>query len=331
MHQRNVDSITWTEWMEQLLLHQAGNCKGYIWQQKRALQQMAMFAETPAMVSHDTIIKIRAMLIERVQRNEITPDTANTNLRAIRTQCGLMEDLGIISRYPFPRRTKVMLKTQKKEFSDKYHVTKEEANLIFARADKEFAESHGLRGRFKAFRMRALAWLLFHSGLRAGEILWLRREDVDHARRIVSIIPRREHGLKTPSSHAKIAMPPACADVIQEWEAYLSGTECGYDYLFPQMTQNKPWISGASGYRPHEQLADLVERAGVDRIRVTMRHGRHTVATVLEANGLSDKQIQRQLRHSNTQTQLHYQHRDVEYLKQIAEGINYRKPEERIA
>jgi integrase len=97
-------------------------------------------------------------------------------------------------------------------------------------------------------------------------------------------------------------------------------------WLIPNVYRTGPWVGGSPGHDPLDQLQALGRRAGVPGL--TFQSLRHSWATHAEsAWGLTDGQIQRILRHTNTRTQWHYRHAERNNLRAIAEGISFDGPE----
>lgn len=246
------------------------------------------------------------------------------------------------------------------------HLSADELDRILAQADAEAAEPFaggvGLQGaeppgrknwcynRWKALRRRALVYLLVGTGLRKMEALCLRWSDVD-LDRLKANVTGRDSRPKTPASCQPVYFPRQVAAVLRQWQEIphpLRGKSqktnpksqmgktpgvyaCGSpgEFVFPQLSKDRPWVNGDSRYRPLEDLRRLAARAGVEGFTL---HGlRHSWATHAESRwGLTVPQIQRQLRHSSPLTQLHYRHADdVNLANLMAEkSLRVVRPEE---
>lgn len=191
--------------------------------------------------------------------------------------------------------------------------TEAEVMAILAQADQEAMELQGPAG-WRAKRLRAFAYTLIYLGARRNEVLGLRVADVDFADRLILIRPNERRKLKTKASKAVLPAPPKLIEVLAAWVP-----ETGSDWLFPGLRRMGPWLSGAVGYKPSEQLKLLGERARVKNF--TALSARHTFATLAEGWGWGEAMIQRFLRHSTPITQRHYRHADLAQMSQAADRI----------
>jgi integrase len=137
--------------------------------------------------------------------------------------------------------------------------------------------------------MFAIAALL---GLRAGEILGLRAEDVDLARRLLNIRQTAWYGTiqtcKTKSSEDALPIPSALAEMLKEWMAthpagLLFLNRRGRPYTAEKVVQKRLW--------------PILDELGI--VRAGFHAFRHMHATLLLDGGASPKVTQRQLRHSD--------------------------------
>lgn len=283
---------------------------------RRVLGLLKEEFDHPASVSIDGIVRIR----ERLLAKGLETVSVNSTLRIMRVQCGLLYDMSLISFHPFKTRSSLLLRERRIDREKKKrHLSIEEVSAVFRQADKEFAAATGIRGRFTAGRLRALIYLLAYTGVRAGEALHMRRQDVQWERRIISINDD-VHRLKTAASCAEVGIAERGLSVLFEWSAFLQ--DMGYSYLFPLLERDSPWVDGTQAFRPAGMMRDLGDRAGVRD--VTPKAWRHTVGTHLRQRfRASAEQVQTHLRHSNVRTQEHYDHRDEENLRRIADLIQY--------
>jgi integrase len=181
--------------------------------------------------------------------------------------------------------------------------------------------------RWRAHRTYALVSVFAYSGLRRNEGLYLRTEDLDFAGRMILVHPGR-HRLKTEGSAAPVPMAEELAAILLGWLPQLSvaglppGPERDPGWIFPNFERTGPWRGGSKGYRPIDRLKRLGVRAGVENL--TFLSLRHSWATHAESLwGLSDLQIARVLRHTNTRTQTGYRHPDLPNLRDKVRGISF--------
>jgi integrase len=137
------------------------------------------------------------------------------------------------------------------------------------------------------------------SGLRVGELLGLKWEDVDFKQNAIHIqrsIVKQKIGLpKTEASQKPIPMNREVAKALRLWKM--------------KTTYNRPddWVyaspvtHGKQPYWPNSIYRVYIKPAA-DRIGLTKRFGwhtfRHTFGTILIANGVNPKVIQELLRHA---------------------------------
>lgn len=170
-------------------------------------------------------------------------------------------------------------------------------------------------------RLHALAAVWAFCGLRRDEALRLRVEDVDLPARVVHVRP---HGrrLKTKASAAPVPVPEALASILAEWIPRAES-----EWVFPGSTRRGPWVGGGAGRRAGDQLRAAAEAIGLRD--VTPHVLRHSLATSLAHRGLSPRQLQLILRHSNQETQRLYVHPDEPALVGLMAGFDWGAPARR--
>ena len=148
--------------------------------------------------------------------------------------------------------------------------------------------------------LRTMIELDAFTGLRRGELIGLRWEDVDfeslvlHVRR--SVVAMVEGGPKTEASQKDVPLDAQLADCLFAWKQRSVYTQPG-DWVFasPHMKGRQPyWPSTLWRYygRP------AVKRAKVGK-NVSYHTFRHTFGTLLNANGENPKVVQELLRHAS--------------------------------
>jgi len=138
------------------------------------------------------------------------------------------------------------------------------------------------------------------SGLRAGEVLALQRDDIDFERRVLRVRRSVWYGhvqsVKTKTSRAPVAMPLILAEILREYmatwklnpEGFLFVNRKGRPYSANKVVEYGLW-----------PVLDALEipRAGM--------HGfRHAHASLLIDVGSNPKVTQQQMRHSDSRTTL---------------------------
>lgn len=167
-------------------------------------------------------------------------------------------------------------------------------------------------------RLHALTATVAFTGLRKMEALCLEVEDVDLARGVLWVSPRRR--LKTEASAAPVPIPAELAETLAGWLP-----ECGGRWVFPGNRRRGPWTGGSREHNALGTLRAAGREAGVPD--VGFHALRHTLAKLMVHRfGLSADQARSVLRHSSTATtEAHYLHRDdLACLRQIAAAIRFR-------
>jgi integrase len=173
-------------------------------------------------------------------------------------------------------------------------------------------------------RYRALVYLAAYSGLRAGELVALRRQHVDLMRRTVSVVEQvqyidRHYVVAPPKSTAgrrSVALPRLVAD---ELEAHLHG-------LPDQSVEGLVFSAPEGGYLHVENFRKrvwlpAVEQAGVAPLR--LHDLRHTCASLAIAAGADVKVLQRMLGHASAALTLdRYGHLMPGQAESVAERLD---------
>jgi len=139
------------------------------------------------------------------------------------------------------------------------------------------------------------------TGLRRSELFALKWSDVDFEAREIrlsrGIVHQVVGEMKTEASRKPVSMEPELAGLLDAWKAQskYSGPN---DWVFAS-----PDSGGIKPYWPENVLRrhirPALERAGITKL-VGFHTFRHTLATVLKANGEDVKTVQEILRHANS-------------------------------
>jgi site-specific recombinase XerD len=157
-------------------------------------------------------------------------------------------------------------------------------------------------------RDRAILEMLYATGIRVGELIQLRPDDVETRERLVRIV-RGKGG-----RDRNVPLTTAAARAI---EAYLTRGR-------PALLSRQPWLFLAErGGKLHRaQVDDIVKawakKAGVSK-NVSSHTFRHSVATHLLRGGADIRQIQALLGHVSLATTERYTHVEVSDLRRVIE------------
>jgi integrase len=138
------------------------------------------------------------------------------------------------------------------------------------------------------------------SGLRVGELLGLKWEDVDfetlEVNVIRSVVKQKITRCKTEASRKPIPLDPELAEILLNWKLQAHYPRPS-DWVFasPHKKGKQPYWPGAL-FRAH--LKPALEEAKIPG-DVGWQTLRHTFGTLMKANGEDIKTIQELLRHSN--------------------------------
>lgn len=138
------------------------------------------------------------------------------------------------------------------------------------------------------------------SGLRVGELLGLKWEDVDFERNVIhirrSIVKQRIGPPKTEASQKPIPLNAELAKSLRLWKMKTTYNRPN-DWVYAS-----PAMNGTQPYWPNSIFRVYIKPAA-KQIGLTKRIGwhtfRHTFGTILNANGENPKVIQELLRHAN--------------------------------
>jgi integrase len=138
------------------------------------------------------------------------------------------------------------------------------------------------------------------TGLRRGELIGLRWEDVDFENRVLhvrrSVVAMVEGVPKTESSQKDVPLDAQLAESLSDWRQHSAFT-APPDWVFasPHKKGTQPYWPGTL-WRYHGRPA--VKRAAVNK-HVSYHTFRHTFGTLLNANGENAKVVQELLRHAS--------------------------------
>jgi integrase len=252
---------------------------------------------------------------------EVRPPGENPNytyglVAYLRAACNIAAAEGWLKTSPFSVRRQWVRRITPK--TPRVH-SREEIDRILTLAAQDVARRHGkgrAKAEWRARRLQALVATTAYTGMRRTEVLYLTAPDIDIEARLILLSARGKARLKTEAAAQPVPIPDELAAILADWIPRLGGA-----WLIPNWESSGPWIGGSPGHRPLDRLKALGKRAGVPGL--TFQSLRHSWATHAEYWGLTDAQIQRVLRHTNTRTQWHYRHGERHNLREITQGISF--------
>lgn len=171
-------------------------------------------------------------------------------------------------------------RVEKKETKDKFF-TKDQIKLILSHKDEDLVDT---------------VIILLYTGMRIGELLQMKCEDIDLEKRLMHV-----HGTKTDNADRIV---PIHKDLIPYLEKRINN-----EYLVPN-SKGKPLQY--SNYRAHF-FSPFMEKLGLDQ---TIHATRHTFISIMDSCGVSADSValKRIVGHSNSSVTEHYTHKSNEEL-----------------
>jgi integrase/recombinase XerD len=183
------------------------------------------------------------------------------------------------------------------------------------------AEAQAILDACEHLRDRLLFALLLDCGVRIGEALGLRHEDMGIAERAVTVTPRRNANRARAKAGISRTVP-ASAELMRLYADYLA-REYGSldsDYVFVSLWSppyGRPWTYAAV----YDLVLRLRERTGIG---FEPHHYRHTYATWLLRRAAGMETVQRCLGHASITTTIDtYGHLTVEDARQTLEAAGW--------
>ena len=175
-------------------------------------------------------------------------------------------------------------------------------------------------------RYRALILTATMTGLRLGELLALRRRNVDLLHAVISVTEqlheladgRQQFGPpKSEAGHRTVALPP---QIVTELEAHLGRySDPGADGFVFTAPNGGPIRRG--NFRRRAWLP-AVQATGLDHLR--FHDLRHTGNTLAAATGASTRELMARMGHASPRAALIYQHATRERDHAIADALGER-------
>ncbi len=273
---------------------------------------------------HEITAEDREKFIQRRLQEVGSAVSVDAELRSIRLFCNVMEEWRHRSENsnPFAGRGKVTVGLRRKRTKEReregvkpaYYTIPQLVRLL-DQADREVEEKPDDWNRR---RLQALVYFEAYTGARINEVLHLAWDDIDWHNGVAYLFFKIENDLKTEGSEAPFGLPDALIPILQDWKRYGTGP-----WVFPN-SEGKPWTSGGPGYKPLDQLKALAKRAGIEH--ATWKMFRHSFDTHGKGRfGMTKEQMRAHLRHTTDQTQKHYDHADLENLREAVKEIDFRR------
>lgn len=169
-------------------------------------------------------------------------------------------------------------------------LTPEEESLLLEVANARAEAAVDSRTARTRERTRDLLVYLLGTGVRIGEALLLRWDDVDLARSRVQV-----RGTKTASSHRALNLGANASEMLSSL-AQREGTQ-GYVFSSPGLADpQKPWLMRTA----QRHIRAVLDEAGLDW--AISHSARRTVATKLDEAGFPTRRIADQLGHKDVRT-----------------------------
>ncbi|UJH69606.1 site-specific integrase [Ornithinimicrobium sp. INDO-MA30-4] len=174
-------------------------------------------------------------------------------------------------------------------------------------------------------RLRALVWLCAWCALRSGEVLELRRRDLDLDRGVIKVTRavswvKGQPIIGTPKSAAgtrEVSVPPHIVPALEQHLEKHVRPGAGV-LLFPSMRDHERQLQPTVLHTAWRKA-----RAAADREDLRIHDLRHTGATMAAMTGATLADLQARLGHSTVAAALRYQHaaqgRDAEIAAKLSE------------
>jgi integrase len=168
---------------------------------------------------------------------------------------------------------------------------------------------------------RTAVYVAAVTGLRVSELLALRWEDVSWDAMEIQlsrgIFHQRVGDMKTEASKKPIALGSGLAEVLMDWRGQTPYNQHG-DWIFASSE-----MQGKQPYWPDSLMRRVIRPAAV-RAGITKHIGwhtfRHSLATLLKANGEDVKTVQESLRHANSKITLDTYTQGIMGVKRAAQS-----------
>jgi integrase len=256
-----------------------------------------------------------------------SPHTVRALLRCFRVACNIAVDHGHLKVSPF-RRNKIGNLVRAPRPTGRRHLSAAEIRTLLDLVAADVARTKGWP-QWKFRRLQALVSVVAYCGLRRGEALGLRVQDIDLGARLIHVRPHAGRGLKTDRSEASVPMPEALVPILADWLAHRNDAPPAFrmpaalQWLFPNCRRRGPWRDGTAGDKPLSMLKAAAVRAGIGG-DVNFQMLRRSLCTHLRTRFGASRDLAAQiLRHSPAVADAFYVQDDEDNLRAAVAKVDF--------
>lgn len=158
-------------------------------------------------------------------------------------------------------------------------------------------------------------YLTLNTGMRLGEVLAVRWEDIDWLQHTLTISRSVSRGVIGTPKNNQLRHIPLSDEVISMLEKRQNRLRAKKDFIFSD--NEKPF----SGFRAQAAIKYAAKKAGLENVH--WHALRHTFASILVQNGASIRSVQSLLGHSSIVITEHYSHLSQPALKSAMSFISF--------
>ena len=173
-------------------------------------------------------------------------------------------------------------------------------------------------------RERAMVLLAGSTGLRRGELIALRWEDIDFGSALINVTHSIWHNVEGPTKTEASRKPvPVPVPVLSELKAWRdrSAYKANDEFLFPSIQKN-----GGQPLQPetilNRYIRPALKRLGIEK-RIGWHSFRHGLATLLRQQGVDVKTAQELLRHANSRITVDIYQQAVPDERRFAQNLAF--------
>ena len=195
------------------------------------------------------------------------------------------------------------------------YLSREEVQAVLA-----MAASHAEGGDFTAQVLRACVQLALHSGLRKGELLGLRWQDLDLETRRLTVA-RSFRTLPKGGKPRHLRLPLVCVPVLSDWKQRCPRTADGL--VFPVIRVTEEGRARMGNSKTMLGLPALLDAAGCRPLRRAWHALRHSFASHFVMAGGNILALQRILGHHDIKETMIYAHLAPDFLSDEMDRLRY--------
>jgi len=234
--------------------------------------------------------------VAKLSDSGLKPATVARRINAIRSFWNYLIDCEYTEKNPCRR-----IVTPKLEQTLPIYLCEEEVNALLAATDKSFYTD-------LAFRDRAVLSVFVYTGIRRGELLELRLDDVDLKQRLLTV--RKGKGKK----ERVIPIVEPLAEALGDYLELRPDTP--HDRLFSTRDKRPLGRTGLTAL-----FRNALKHSGIQRPGITVHKLRHTFATMLLRANCDLVTIQKLMGHNSLETTSVYLHVDTSRLRGAVEKL----------